>query len=313
MPGSAAEGYSRLSDENRAAHLKMAHTVQMHTRDGTRLHQHHWPLPDARRIALVTHGLGEHGGRHALLARWLNARGWNVVAWDQRGHGLSEGPRGALRTPQDPVTDLEDVIRAVNPDRQPLLLIGHSAGGAFAARFALEHPGLLDALVLSSPAFAADLSRWQRVLFVFGNLCAPSLAQNNGLDPDFISHDRAVVQAYKEDPLVHNRVTARLASAILEAGRAAVAAAPAWRVPTLLLYAGDDHFVAPRGSDEFAAAAPREVVEAQRFDALYHEIFNEGEAAAPVFARLDHWMTKVGTGLRRPPESRASASPSSVC
>jgi alpha-beta hydrolase superfamily lysophospholipase len=100
-------------------------------------------------------------------------------------------------------------------------------------------------------------------------------------------------------------VTARLASAILEVGRAAVNAAPAWRVPTLLLYAGDEHFVAPRGSDAFAAAAPREVVEAERFDALYHDIFSEGESAAPVFARLDRWMAGLGTGLRRPLESCA--------
>lgn len=262
----------------------------LHTRDGTRLHLHHCSLPEPQRIALITHGLGEHGGRHAALARWLNVRGWNVVAWDQRGHGRSEGPRGALRSPEDPVADLKDVIREVNPGRQPLLLIGHSAGGAFAARFTLEHPGLVDALVLSSPAFAADLSPWQRVLLAFGNLCAPSLAQASGLDPEFISHDRDVVRAYREDPLVHNRVTARLASAILDAGRAAVDAAPAWRVPTLLLYAGDDHLVAPRGSDAFAAAAPRDVVEVERFDALYHEIFNEGPAAAPVFARLERWM-----------------------
>jgi alpha-beta hydrolase superfamily lysophospholipase len=273
----------------------------MHARDGTRLHLHHWPLPDASRIALVTHGLGEHGGRHAVLARWLNVRGWNVVAWDQRGHGLSGGPRGALRTPQDPFADLEDVVREVNPDRQPLLLFGHSAGGAFAARFTMEHPELVDALALSSPALAADLSVWQQMLLVFGHSCAPSLAQSNGLDPDFISHDRAVVEAYKADPLVHDRVTARLASAILDSGRVALDAAPAWKVPTLLLYAGDDHFVAPRGSDAFAATAPRDVVQAERFDALYHEIFNEGEAAAPVFARLDRWLAGLGSRSTRDP------------
>lgn len=289
---------------SRVLQLKMANIDPMPTRDGTRLHLHHWPLPGSRRIALVTHGLGEHGGRHAGLARWLNSRGWNVFAWDQRGHGLSDGPRGALHLPEDPVTDLEDVIRAVNPGGQPLLLIGHSAGGAFAARFALTHPELVDALVLSSPAFAADLSAWQRVLLTFGNLCAPSLAQASGLDPEFISHDREVVQAYRDDPLVHDRVTARLASAILDAGRAVVGAASAWRVPTLLLYAGDDHLVAARGSDAFAAAAPREVVEFQRFDSLYHEIFNEGEAAAPVFARLEQWMTDIATGPGGPQEAR---------
>ncbi len=53
---------------------------------------------------------------------------------------------------------------------------------------------------------------------------------------------------------------------------------------------GDDHLVAPRGSDVFAAAAPRDVVDVERFDALYHEIFNEGQAAVPVFARLERWM-----------------------
>lgn len=273
----------------------------MQARDGTHLHLHRWQVPDAGRIAVVTHGLGEHGGRHAGLAQWLNARGWNVVAWDQRGHGLSDGPRGAIRTPRDPFTDLEDVVREVNPHRQPLLLIGHSAGGALAARFTLEHPAMVHALVLSSPALAADLSQWQRMLLAFGNLCAPSLAQSNGLDPDFISHDPAVVRAYRQDPLVHDRVTAQLASAILDAGRIVLDAAPAWRVPTLLLYAGYDRFVASRGSDAFAAAAPGDVVEAERFDALYHEVFNEGRAAVPVFARLERWLAGPGSHRTRDP------------
>jgi alpha-beta hydrolase superfamily lysophospholipase len=58
----------------------------------------------------------------------------------------------------------------------------------------------------------------------------------------------------------------------------------------LLLYAGADRLVAPRGSDAFAASAPAEVVESERFDALYHEILNEGALAAPVFARLEQWL-----------------------
>jgi alpha-beta hydrolase superfamily lysophospholipase len=157
----------------------------------------------------------------------------------------------------------------------------------------------VDALVLSSPAFAADLSTWQRMLLAFGKLCAPSLAQANGLDPDFLSHDRTVVQAYRRDPLVHDRVTARLAGAILDSGKVALDAARAWSVPTLLLFAGDDHFVAPRGSDAFAAAAPRDVVQAERFDALYHEIFKEGQLAAPVFGRLDRWLTGITAALDR--------------
>ena len=66
-------------------------------------------------------------------------------------------------------------------------------------------------------------------------------------------------------------------------GEAVCAAAGGWRVPTLLLYAGDDRLVAPRGSDAFAAAAAAggASVTAVRFPALYHEVFNEPEPAGP--------------------------------
>ena len=60
-------------------------------------------------------------------------------------------------------------------------------------------------------------------------------------------------------------------------------------MPTLLLYAGDDHIVDPEGSRSFAAHAPRDVVIAKRFDTLYHEIFNEHHPE-PVFAALRQWL-----------------------
>ena len=41
---------------------------------------------------------------------------------------------------------------------------------------------------------------------------APNLAVGNGLEPRFLSHDPAVVAAYREDPLVHDRISGRLAA-----------------------------------------------------------------------------------------------------
>lgn len=66
-------------------------------------------------------------------------------------------------------------------------------------------------------------------------------------------------------------------------------AAPQWDVQTLLLYAGDDRLVSPKGSDAFATAAPRKIVTSQRFENLYHEIFNETDAS-PVFKALADWL-----------------------
>ena len=63
------------------------------TADGVLLHMRTWPRSDARGSVLIVHGLGEHIGRYEHVAAHLNAWGWNVVGYDQRGHGASAGAR----------------------------------------------------------------------------------------------------------------------------------------------------------------------------------------------------------------------------
>jgi alpha-beta hydrolase superfamily lysophospholipase len=118
---------------------------------------------------------------------------------------------------------------------------------------------------------------------------APELAVPNGLDVSKLSHDPAVVEAYRKDRRVHNRISARLASFILLNGRRVLEAAPRWRLPTLLLYSGADHLVDPAGSRAFAERAPGQIVMAQCHDDLYHELFNEQDPSA-VFGTLRAWL-----------------------
>jgi alpha-beta hydrolase superfamily lysophospholipase len=147
----------------------------------------------------------------------------------------------------------------------------------------------VDGLVLSSPALAARLSVWQRLQLGVGERFLPDLAQRNGIDPRGLSHDEAMVAAYTADPLVHDRISARLARFILDAGEHARAAAPRWTLPTLLMWGGADPVVDPAGSRAFAAAAPAAVLTAFEFDAMRHEIFNETERGG-VLMRLVQWL-----------------------
>ncbi len=276
----------------------------LRTPDGVHLQLHRWPAagPPRGRVQLV-HGLGEHAGRYAQVAGALNAQGWDVVAHDHRGHGASTGPRAVLPAAHALLQDLAQVIdhwRGAAPVVGPQVLLGHSMGGAVAARFVAE--GLaaqpapwwraFDALVLSSPALAAPLSALQRLQLAVGKALLPSLAQGNGLQPEWVSRDPEVVRAYLADPLNHDRITARLAGFILDSGAQVRACAPRWRTPTLLLWAGADRCVAPAGSAEFAAAAPAGVVAAQVFPGLFHEIFNEPERDQ-VLALLRRWLATL--------------------
>ena len=261
------------------------------TADGLTLQVREWPRADARGSVLIVHGLGEHIGRYEHVAAQLNAWGWNAVGYDQRGHGRSEGARGALAKPDDLLRDLAlvfDAVREKNPG--PLVLLGHSMGGLVAARFVAERVRSVEALVLSSPALDSGLSGFQKLLLAVLGPLAPNLALGNGLKPAWISRDPAVVQAYEADPLVHDRVTPRLVRFIVEGGEFVRARAVQWSVPTLLLYAGSDRCVAPAGSAAMAATAPKAVLTAREFAPLFHEIFNEPEQGE-VFAVLEAWLS----------------------
>lgn len=263
--------------------------------DGDNIALQDWPLPDGlapRGTVLLVHCLGEHAGRHDMLAKRLNNWGFAVRGYDQYGHGESGGVRGMIPTPDRLLDDLGDIVDSTRlrmAAGAPLILLGHSLGGLVAARFVSLQRRTVEGLVLSSPALDPGLNLMQKVLLAVMPRLAPDVTVANGLSADFLSHDSAVVEAYRNDPRVHARISGRLAKFIADAGPATVAAASRWTAPTLLLYAGADRLVNPAGSRAFAAAAPPGVVTTECFDAMYHELFRESDPE-PVYAVLRRWL-----------------------
>jgi alpha-beta hydrolase superfamily lysophospholipase len=265
--------------------------------DGDNLAIQDWPLAEGvavRGVVVLVHGLGEHAGRYEHVAHKLNDWGFAVRGYDQCGHGESGGARGSLPSNTRLVEDLTDVVNSTRmrmPDGLPLIVLGHSMGGLVAACFAALRRRPIDGLILSSPALDPGLGGFQKLLLAILPRIAPNLTVGNGLNADYISHDPAVVAAYKADSRVHDRISARLARFIADGGPLVMSRAAQWKVPTLLMYAGSDKLVNPKGSRAFIAAAPKDVVTSREFPELYHEIFNEPAAMAqPVFDQLKLWL-----------------------
>lgn len=275
--------------------------------DGESLFGRHWsPAQPHGGGVYLLHGLGEHCGRYQALATWLAERGWQVRAHDHRGHGRSPGRRGGLPRASALVEDAADLVGRLAGEigRRPVLL-GHSMGGALAAELVLLRRLPVDSLVLSSPGLDAGLNSVQRLMLAAMLRIAPGRPIGNGLDPRKLSHDPAVVDAYLEDPLVHDRVCARLVKWLLDAGRGAIAAADTLAVDTLMLVAGDDALVAPAGSRRFADRAPTGRVTLHWYEGLWHEVFNErAEDRARVFGDLERWLA-----LRTPRSTAPRAAP----
>lgn len=301
--------------------MHLAALAPFTARDGENLAVYDWPLdawdeetqPDPappRAVVLIVHGLGEHAGRYGHVARQLTQWGFAVRTYDQRGHGESGGARGTLPAETALLDDLAEVVddtrlRSVRlvssvtasvalQKSLPLILLGHSLGGLVASHFVALKIRPVEGLVMSSPALDAGLGNFQKLVLRLGCKLAPNLCFGNGLDTRYISHDKRVVKAYLADRQVHNRMSSRLGQFIASAGPATVAAARNWTVPTLLMYAGSDRLVSPQGSEAFAANAIAPgvkpgTVTARCFHSLYHELFNEVDAAA-VFDMLGVWL-----------------------
>ncbi|MDQ1924936.1 alpha/beta hydrolase [Massilia pseudoviolaceinigra] len=272
--------------------LVAQHSHQLVAADGTTLFVSDYLLPASplRASVVIMHGLGEHSGRYRHLAAFFNECGLSVRCYDHRGHGRSQGKRGDIINGDPLLQDAEIVIDDFAARfRLPPFLFGHSMGGLFAARFALSGVSPLRGLILSSPALGLRLSRLQMLLLDVLHAVAPSLAVPNGLPPRWLSHDPKIVAAYEADPLVHGKISARLMRSMLRSIEYCQANAGKLAVPALLLAAGDDHLVDPDGVRRFAAHVPPGMAQLHVYDALYHEIFNELDAARPL-ADLRAWL-----------------------
>jgi alpha-beta hydrolase superfamily lysophospholipase len=265
---------------------------QISAADGTRLHVVDYLLPpgQARGSVVLMHGLGEHCGRYQHLAGFFNECGLSVRCFDHRGHGRSEGRRGDVINGDPMLQDAEIVIEDFTARyAEPPFLFGHSMGGLFAARYALTRLSPLRGLILSSPALGLRLSAMEHRLLAVAEKLFPWLGLPNGLDAKYLSHNPEVVAYYRADPLVHNKISARLLRSMLSSIAYCQAHAAEMSIPTLMLVGGDDHAVDPAGTLKFSAELPPQLAQLRVYDCLYHEIFNELDASQ-VFDDMRAWL-----------------------
>ena len=127
------------------------------TEDGVRLHAWYAPAPNAMATVLWSHGNGGNiaGREEVVLA--LRDRRLNVLAYDYRGYGRSEGRPSEAGVYRDAhaVYDSERA-RGVAPER--LICFGESLGGAVSIHLACERP-CAGVAVVSTFTSLADVAR----------------------------------------------------------------------------------------------------------------------------------------------------------
>lgn len=245
---------------------------------------------------VLVHGFAEHSGRYEHVGSNLAAQDCAVHAYDQQGHGHSDGTRCHVRRFDDLIDDLDSIVeqvRAARPDN-PLFVVGHSMGGLVVAAYARERSPDVTGVATSGAALALSDGFSSAKILAARVLrgVAPKLALASGLDPNALSRDPAVVRAYLDDPLVESKMTTSLGAEMIAAIRRTAGAGEGVSVPMLMMHGEDDTLCPVRGTLDFYERLQVTEKRLRVYEGLRHEIFNEPERDI-VLADLVDWMRCV--------------------
>jgi uncharacterized protein len=134
--------------------------VTFRTEDGLTLAGWYVPAQNAPGTIIFFHGNGGNIGHYASQVRIMHDIGWNVLLFDYRGYGASEGLPTEEGTYLDAAAAREYILsRHDQPPGEPVLL-GRSMGGAVASWLAEKHRPrglILESSFTSVPDMAAAL------------------------------------------------------------------------------------------------------------------------------------------------------------
>ncbi len=247
--------------------------------EGLALYYQAW-LPDTPAIGVlvIVHGHGEHSGRYPHVVDHLVPQGFAVYALDHRGHGRSPGQRGYVNNMADfrgDVAALVQLAAAAQPNI-PLFVMGHSLGGLIILDYVLHQPEGLRGVIVSAPAVGSVgvspiLLQVSRVL----SRVWPTFSLETGLDVKGISRDPQEVQAYQNDPLVHGKGTARLATEVMDTAVYCQENAHTLQLPLLMIHGAADIITSPADSRRFFDNVSGSDKTYIAYDGGFHESHND--------------------------------------
>ncbi|MEX0749489.1 MAG: lysophospholipase [Dehalococcoidia bacterium] len=261
---------------------------------GVRLFERSWRPAAATKAAVVlVHGYAEHSGRYDHVGEALATAGYAVHAYDQRGHGRSEGERALVRSMDEYLDDLDvfmALIAARHDAATPVFILGHSMGGGIVTLHAIERRPNVRGVLLSGAAVMGEQRLGVRgwIIATVGRFF-PKLPLVK-LEAETVSRDPDVVRLYDADPLNYRGcMKAGLVAAMMRGSQRIARGMTSIRYPLLIMHGTEDALVPSEASTRLYEAASSEDKTLKLYDGLYHEIFNEPERHG-VFADLIAWL-----------------------
>ena len=268
--------------------------------DKLRLVGHNWPIKNGptRAVVLVVHGSGEHGQRYTHVARFFNAHHIACVNFDCRGHGQSGGERGFTPCADALHDDLECIIARVETELYPgvpLVIYSHGTGSVICLTHIVRRPvqaRRYHAIIISTPSLCLRKRPNALSLFIaraFANLDPHFRLPVEGNYTNEYTNDPKVVEAYRKDPLVHDRWPSMTVSILLELAMLLEKSTVHPPCPLLIQHGGADRTTPIVGIRKWVRKRVQGDVQMKEWLENYHELHNDTNKDE-VFTFIVHWL-----------------------
>lgn len=252
----------------------------------------YWQPKETKAIMLLVHGMGEHSSRYIdyVIPEFL-AKHIAVITYDNFGHGKSSGKRGHCPS-YTALLEVLDIMLSKAKEKAsniPIFVYGHSMGGNLVVNYLLRYKTVITGALVTSPflRLAFQPPEWKMTIGKVLQKIAPSLTLPSELDVQAISRVSEQVEKYKNDPLVHDRISPNYSFPVIDAGIWAIENAAKLETPVLCIHGSEDQITDFRATKEFTEKTT--YAEYILFDQGYHELHNDLEKEKLV-KTLISWM-----------------------
>ncbi len=221
--------------------------------DDTDLFYRYWQSDSAKAALVIIHGIGEHSERYQNVVKMLVPHGYSIYTFDLRGHGRSSGQRGHISSWDQYRADLAAFVELVREKQSdcPLYLFGHSMGSLIVLDRIIRNPEAFSGLIVSGAAIEPTGVGNPFLILVAKVLSGlmPRYSLPLGIDISALSGDQGVLDCYRNDPLVHGRVTVRWGMESLRIIDEIKQKLDCIDIPMLILHGANDSINDPYGSE----------------------------------------------------------------
>lgn len=281
-------------------YLTQRPVVESHfkTSDHTSLFYRYWATEDITDKAIILFHRGhEHSGRIAHLVDELNLPDYAMFAWDARGHGENDGPRGYSPSLGTSINDVDEFVHYISTQYQiPLeniIVIGQSVGAVLVSAWVHDYAPKIRGMVLASPAFKVKLY----VPFARSGLGLMQKIRglfyvNSYVKAKFLTHDEKRIESFNRDPLITRPIAVNILLELYKTAERIVADAGAITLPTQLFISGNDHVVHHKPQHQFYERLNTPIKEKHVLAGFYHDTLGEKERHIPI-EKMRSFITKL--------------------